>query len=97
RLQDILGRWCEPRGGRTYIFSNTQLVVTLMGGTRRVLRVYKTEPVDDDTVAIIWTPPKRPDGLANRTEFWLSKDKRELVQPPSATGDRGPRRQFTRC
>jgi hypothetical protein len=89
-IDDLLGRWCQG-DGITYTFTRTELNVGFTNGTRRTLKIAKTE-ADKNQINIIWVPIK-PD---NNTWYELTADKR-LIQLANTTGDHGPRREFRRC
>jgi hypothetical protein len=93
-LADVLGRWCGDTS--TYVFSRTQLSVTLTSGKTPkhgpVLKIAGVTPKGSH-INIHWKPEKP----GNSTDFELSDNRRELVQKQQTKGDKGPRRVFHRC
>jgi hypothetical protein len=90
-IDDLLGRWCQA-DGVTYTFTRTELNVGFTNGSKRTLKIAKTE-VDKNQINVMWIPVK-PD---NNTWYELTADRRLLIQLANTTGDRGPRREFRRC
>ncbi len=93
-LADLLGRWCGDTS--TYVFSRTQLSVTLTSGKTPkhgpMLKIAGVTPKGPH-INIQWKPGKP--GIS--TDFELSDNRRELVQIQQMKGDKGPRRVFHRC